>query len=82
MAEQIIIENKKTMQLNSVKEVKSYTDLKVKLVLNDGVALIVCGKNLKINNFSKQTQNLLIEGEIASLQYRSQQDNLLKKMLK
>lgn len=82
MAEQIIIENKKKAELSFVKEVKSYTDLKIKLILNDGTALIVCGKNLKINSFSKQTQNMLIEGEIGLLQYKNQQESLFKKVLK
>ena len=64
----LIIENRKILKSTGVLDVEGFDGTKVFAML-DGIAFTVGGKGLKVTNFSAESGDLRIEGEIDSVTY-------------
>lgn len=64
----LIIENRKILKATGVLDVEGFDGTKVFAML-DGIAFTVGGKGLKVTNFSAESGDLRIEGEIDSVTY-------------
>ncbi len=67
----IILENRKTLNVSGVKDVSEFDDGKVIITTNNGL-LTVDGEGLHINSFSQQTGDLDLEGRVHSLIYNDE----------
>ncbi|MBQ7123225.1 MAG: sporulation protein YabP [Oscillospiraceae bacterium] len=64
----LIIENRKILKATGVLDVEGFDGTKVFAML-DGIAFTVGGKGLKVTNFSAESGDLRIEGEIDYVTY-------------
>ncbi len=64
----LIVENRKILKATGVLDVEGFDGTKVFAML-DGIAFTVGGKGLKVTNFSAESGDLRIEGEIDSVTY-------------
>lgn len=81
----IVMENRETLTVTAVTDVKSFDSEHIHITLREG-GISVKGKNLKITQLDLETGNVAISGECSSLVYtESVQENsgsLLKRLLK
>lgn len=64
----LILENRNKLSVSGVKDVLSFDDQVV--IMETELGLLTCkGENLKINKLSIETQDVIVEGEINSLNY-------------
>ncbi len=68
----LILENREKLTISGVLDVLSFDDQVVILETELGL-LTVKGENLRINKLSIDTQDVIVEGEVSSLNY-SQKD--------
>ena len=85
MAQNIILENRKSLTVSGVKDVDSFDERTVAMFTELGM-LTVRGGSLHINKFNMESGELVLEGEIDSLTYSEQEKrsagNLLSKLFK
>ena len=62
------IENRKILKATGVTDVEGFDETKIFAML-DSAAFTIGGKGLKIAEFSKESGELLVEGEINSVTY-------------
>jgi len=67
----ILIENRSKMTINGVDDVESFDDNNIVLLIDEDI-LIIRGVGLKINKINTETGEVLIEGDIFSLDYGEQ----------
>ncbi len=82
MVEHQAIINKSGMEITAVTEVDAFSEREIKLSLDGGDKLIVCGENLKINAFSKQSSSFSLLGRVHSLKYAKAGEKLINKFFK
>ncbi len=80
--EKIIIDKRKHMEITETKEIDEYGEKEIKLTLLDGVRLSVLGSNLKIVSFSKESGNLVLNGDIFEVKYKQKSVSFLKRVFK
>ena len=68
MANNLILEERKTLHLSGVTDVDCFNDNEIRLYTELGT-LTVKGKDLHINEISVESGNALVEGEVFSLVY-------------
>ncbi|MBO6140255.1 MAG: YabP/YqfC family sporulation protein [Ruminococcus sp.] len=68
MANNLILEERKTLHLSGVTDVDCFNDNEIRLYTELGT-LTVKGKDLHINEISVESGNALVEGEVCSLVY-------------
>ena len=66
----VIMNNCEKLTLSGVRDVEGFDETKVYAML-EGMAFTVGGKGLKVVNFSSESGELRIEGEIDSVTYTS-----------
>jgi len=64
----IIMENRKTLNISGITDVDNFDEKEILLYTNQG-ELTISGKNLHINSMSIETGDITIEGDIWSLCY-------------
>ncbi len=69
----IIIEERKKVNLSGVKEVVSFEDETIVLITTKG-RLIIKGENLHIVQFDTKTNDLLAEGKVNAVAYQSDEE--------
>jgi sporulation protein YabP len=62
------VEDRKTLKASGVLDVEGFDETKIYAML-DATAFTIGGKNLKVINFSSETGELRVEGEIDSVTY-------------
>ena len=82
----LILENRNKLSISGVKDVLSFDDQVVIMETELGL-LSVKGDNLKINKLSKDTSEVIVEGEINTLSYsdhskKEQEGGLFSKIFK
>lgn len=82
----LILENRKRLNVTGVLDVLNFDEQTITAVTDLGI-LIIKGSDLHLNQFSLDTTELNIEGEINSLQYddkhsRKKGETLFKKIFK
>lgn len=81
----IILENRKILNLSGISDVDSFDEQTVTAYTSMGV-LTIRGKNLHINKLSLETGELVVEGEICSMNYSdnelSGKSGILSKLFK
>lgn len=81
----LILENRRKLSISGVNDVLSFDDQIVILETDLGM-LTIKGDDLRINKLSIDTSEVIIEGEITSLNYSEKQDKkssgLLNKIFK
>ena len=79
----LVLQGRKEVSITGVREVKAFDDETVMLDTTKGT-LTIKGENLVINNFSADTGDLNLEGDIWALVYSSEQSSkgLLRRILK
>ena len=82
----IILENRNRLNITGVEDVLSYDEQTITALTTLGL-LIIKGNNLHLNQFSLDTTELSVEGDIVSLQYNDKQtsrkgENLFTKIFK
>ena len=70
----VILENRNRLNVTGVEDVLSFDEQTIIALTNLGV-LTIKGTNLRLNQFSLDTTELSIEGEISLLQYNDRQNN-------
>lgn len=70
----IIIENRKSVNLSGVKEVLDFTDDTINAITEMGL-ITIRGENLKIGNFNTEKGDLSASGNIIAVVYSSSQKN-------
>ena len=80
--QQIVLKDKKAFSATEVKDVLSFSDKEIKLVLNSGKRLNVEGGGLKITGFNKNCGDFFAEGEIAVIKFAGAKENFLKRIFK
>ncbi len=73
-AHNIIIENRKNINLSGVKEVLEFTDDTINAITELGL-ITIRGENLKIGNFNTEKGDLSASGNIIAVVYSSSQKN-------
>ena len=64
----LVLEERKKLRATGVCDVEGFDDTKIFAML-DGTAFTIGGKNLKVESFSSESGNLVVEGEIDSVTY-------------
>ncbi len=82
LIQNLVIENKSKISVNSVLEVLAFSEKEIRLKLKDNTQLYIFGANLKINCFDNKNLSFLASGSIEGVKYKGAQENLLKKVLK
>ncbi len=82
LIQNLVIENKSKISVNSVLEVLAFSDKEIRLKLKDNTQLYILGLNLKINCFDNKNLSFLASGSIEGVRYKGAQENLLKKVFK
>lgn len=82
----IILENRNRLNITGVEDVLSFDEQTITALTTLGL-LIIKGNNLHLNQFSLDTTELSVEGDIVSLQYNDKQtsrkgENLFTKIFK
>ena len=82
----VILENRNRLNITGVEDVLSFDEQTITALTTLGL-LIIKGNDLHLNQFSLETTELSIEGEIISLQYNDKQtsrkgENLFTKIFK
>ncbi len=79
----IIIEERKKVNLSGVKEVVSFEDETIVLLTTKG-RMIIKGENLHIIQFDTKTNDLIAEGKVNAVAYQSQEgkNGLLSKLFR
>ena len=82
----VILENRNRLNITGVEDVLSFDEETITALTTLGL-LIIKGNDLHLNQFSLDTTELSIEGEIISLQYNDKQikrkgENLFTKIFK
>ena len=82
----IILENRNRLNITGVEDVLSFDEQAITALTTLGL-LIIKGNNLHLNQFSLDTTELSVEGDIVSLQYNDKQtsrkgENLFTKIFK
>lgn len=84
-AHNVIMENRKALTISGVNDIDSF-DERIIVLFTELGELTVKGHNLHINRMSVETGELVMEGEIASLQYgegeRRAPSNMLARLFK
>ncbi len=62
------VEERKVLEATGILDVEGFDETKIYAML-DETAFIIGGKNLKVINFSSETGELRVEGEIDSVTY-------------
>ena len=66
----LVVEDRKVLKATGICDVEGFDETKVYAML-EGMAFTVCGKGLKVVNFSSESGELRVEGEIDSVTYTS-----------
>lgn len=76
VVQNIVLENREKLSVSGVNDVLSFDDQVVMIDTELGL-LTVKGENIKINKLSLDTSEVVVEGEISSLNYsqKSQEKN-------
>lgn len=81
----VIMEDRKTLQMGGIIEVKSFDDEAVVLLSSLG-ELVVRGEKLRIAEFDRETSQFFLEGRVAALFYndaaKSSRGSALKRIFK
>ena len=64
----LTLEDRKILKATGVADVEGFDETKVYAML-EGTAFIIGGKNLKVVSFSAESGDLVVEGEIDSVEY-------------
>ena len=64
----LVLEDRKVLKASGVSDVEGFDETKIYAML-DATAFTIGGKNLKVINFSSETGELRVEGEIDSVTY-------------
>jgi sporulation protein YabP len=64
----LVLEDRKILKATGIKDVEGFDETKVYAML-EGLSFTIGGKNLKVVNFSAESGNLIVEGEIDSVVY-------------
>jgi sporulation protein YabP len=64
----LVLEDRKILKATGIKDVEGFDETKVYAML-EGLSFTIGGKNLKVVNFSAESGNLIVEGEIDSVAY-------------
>ena len=80
VVQNIILENREKLSVSGVNDVLSFDDQVVMIDTELGL-LTVKGENIKINKLSLDTSEVVVEGEISSLNYsqKSQEKNSVRR---
>ena len=65
----VVIEQKKSISVNGVESVTSFSEVKIVLSILGGERMQVIGSGLKITGFSKSNGNFTAEGEVIGISY-------------
>ena len=65
----VVIEQKKSISVNGVESVTSFSEVKIVLSILGGERMQVIGSGLKITGFSKSNGNFTAEGEVMGISY-------------
>ena len=76
----VVLTNRKSLEVTGVRQVESFDEEKVVLETTLGL-LQIRGSGLNINQLNVEEENLEVEGEIAALEYSSDQAQLRSKGL-
>ena len=76
------IEYGQGLMATEVGDVTAFNDREIRFITTLGVKTIVCGENLKITSFNKQTGELKIYGVVNSVKYGFKPINSLKNLFK
>lgn len=63
-----VLEERKVLKATGILDVEGFDETKIYAMM-EGISFTVCGRNLKVINFSSETGELWIEGEIDSVTY-------------
>ena len=81
--QQITVYEKKGAQVTEVKDVLAFSDKEIKLVVGqNGRRLVLGGEKLKISDFSKQSGDLSVDGEVAFFRYVGAKESFWKRIFK
>ena len=65
----VVIEQKKSITVNGVESVTSFSEVKIILSILGGERMQVLGSGLKITGFSKSSGSFTAEGEVIGISY-------------
>ena len=78
----VIMQNRKSLSISGVKDVKNFDDETVVLITDMGV-LNIKGTDLRINGFSTNSKDINIEGRVYALVYSDEETGgFLKRLIK
>ena len=86
VVQNLVLENRNKLSVSGVKDVLSFDDELVVMETDLGL-LTIKGDNLKINKFSIDTGDVVVEGEISNLGYnnhskKNEEGGILSKIFK
>ncbi len=64
----LVLTDRKKLKATGVCDVEGFDDTKIYAML-DGISFTMVGKNLKVINFSAESGELTVEGEVDSITY-------------
>lgn len=79
--EKIILENRKAISITGVESVESFSEQSLKLVVL-GSKLTICGENIKISSYNKETGVMTADGEFNEIKYSHKKIPVLKRIFK
>ena len=65
----VVLEQRKSLSINGIESVSSFSEVKIVLVLLGGERMSIIGSGLKITGFSKVNGTLTAEGDVMGLSY-------------
>ncbi|MBO7525203.1 MAG: YabP/YqfC family sporulation protein [Clostridia bacterium] len=80
--QQIVLTDKKVFSATEVKDVLSFSEKDIKLVLTSGKRLFIEGGGLKITGFDKSCGKFSAEGDVSAIRFSGAKENVLKRMFK
>ena len=80
--QQIVITDAKTVKVGETKEIISFSDKEIRLLLASEKRLLIEGSGLKIGNFTKSNGEFSAEGVVVSVRYADKKENPFKKVFK
>lgn len=79
----LILEDQKKLCLTEVKEVCSFTEKEIRVLLNSGTKMDIQGENLKIVAFNNQSGSFSALGKVKQMRYLGgTQENFVKRLFK
>ena len=82
MSEKIVIEERNETYISKVKEVDSFCEREIKLILFDDVRLVIRGENLKILSYAKDSGEFKLKGRVFEFKFTEKKLGFIKRALK